>query len=163
MRVTCCLTPLLLAVGALACGKSPQRDLATTRAALDSLLALHAEHAIAKNVEAMVNTYAADAVVRSNHMEPLRGRPALRAFFTNLFAAVDVRALKYTTEKLAVYGDSAWQVSTYELKVQPAGAPEQVDRGSAIVLWVRDSTGAWLIQDDVINSSLPIRPVPRAR
>ena len=163
MSVARCLVLLLVTTGAVACAPRPTADIAATRATLDSLLALHAKHAIAEDVDAMVNTYAPDAVVRSNHMEPLRGQSALRGFFTNLFAAVDVRALRYVTEKLAVYGDSAWQISTYELRVQPAGAPEQADRGSAIVLWVRDSSGVWRIQDDVINSSVALPAVPPGR
>jgi ketosteroid isomerase-like protein len=147
---------LLAGVGFTFACRSPRPEVAVTPAVFDSLLAVHSRHAVAEDLEAVINGYTEDAVVRSNHMEPLRGRPALRTFFTNLFAAVDVRSLNYKTEKLSVHGDTAWIVATYDLGVQAPNAPVQTDRGSAFALWLRDSAGVWRIHDDIVNSSMPI-------
>jgi ketosteroid isomerase-like protein len=168
-RTEKCMTPrssfivIVLAFVSLRCSAPNRSDVTGTRTQLDSLLALHAAHFIAKDINAIANAYTEDAVVRSNHMQPLRGRAAIRDFVTTLLATVDIRTLKYTTEKIAVYGDSAWQIMTYELSAQSRGGPLQSDRGSAIDLWVRDTAGIWRIQDNVINSSVPLPAAAQPR
>ena len=156
------LNPFLPLLLFFAC-RGSQPATPVTSAVFDSLLALHAQHAIAEDLDGVVNGYTEDAVVRSNHMEPLRGRDALRSFFTGLFGSVNVRSLTYRIDKVATYGDSAWLVGTYELSVEVPGAPLQSDHGSVFALWVRDSAGVWRIHDDVVNSSVPLPGPPPAR
>ena len=162
LRTSTVAVAIAVAVAVVGCTSTPRTRNTPTTATFDSLLAAHAAHFIAKDIDAIANAYTEDAVVRSNHMDPIRGRAALRAFAQQLLAGVEIKALTYRTEKIAVYGDSAWQISTYDLTAQAAGSNPQTERGSAIDLWVRDSLGVWRIQDNVINSSLPL-PAPAAR
>ena len=138
------------------CSGSTQADSSGVGAALDSLLALHAQHAVREDIDAVLDIYTEDAIIRSNQKEPIRGHAALRAFFTEVFRNVDTRSLTYRTEEVAVHGDSAWQIATYERTTQPLGQPEETDRGSIIALWIRDAAGAWRIHQDAVNSSMPI-------
>ena len=146
----------VVAIVFLACRPAPQADRQATQVVLDSLLALHARHAVQKDVEGLLANYTEDAVVRSNHVEPLRGRAALRPFLTQFVNGGNITSLTYHTEDLAVYGDSAWQIATYEVKFQPAGQAEQSDHGSVMALWVKDASGAWRIHRDIVNSSVPL-------
>lgn len=146
-------------VCAASCQRTAEANPAAVRPILDSLLALHGQNAVKKNVDGMLAAYTEDAVVRSNHMEPLRGHAALRDFFTGLFTATEVQSLTYRTEGLAVYGDSAWQIVTYDLSLGAPGQPAQTDHGSGMALWVRDPSGAWRIKEDLVNSSVPL-PAP---
>ena len=81
--------------------------------------------------------------------------PALTA----LLQTGDIKSLSYTTEELALSGDSAWQILRFRVTVQPAGTSSIVaDSGGAFALWIRDSTGG-KIHRDILNSSVPL-PVP---
>jgi ketosteroid isomerase-like protein len=139
------------------CARTSAPSTAAVGPVLDSLLREHGQYAVTKNVDGLLSHYTTDAVVRSNHVEPLRGQAALRAFLSGMLAAVDIQALTYRTEGLAVYGDSAWQIATYQMAGKMANQPLS-DHGSVMVLWRRDGTGAWRIQEDIVNSSVPLAP-----
>ena len=109
-----------------------------------------------EDIDGLLANYTEDAVVRANYMAPLRGHAGLRGFLTQLVAVLDIPSLSYHTEGLAIYGDSAWHIVTYQMTSQLAGQPQQSDHGSAIALWVRDASGAWRIQHDIVNSSVPL-------
>jgi ketosteroid isomerase-like protein len=114
---------------------------------------------IAGNVDAIMNQYTPDAVVRSNHAQPLRGQAAIRPFVQNMLAAVAFQSLTYETEDLAVHGDSAWHVVNYGLRGTMGNQP-MADSGGAYILWTRDSAGSWRIKHDILNSRLPLLPAP---
>ena len=158
MRIAPLFVSLGLAVPMLSC-QPPQADVNATQIILDSLLVLHAEHIVHEDLDAVVANYTDDAVVRVNYAEPIRGQAAIRAFLAQLFDILDVRALTYQTEGLAVYGDSAWHVLAYRWTTQLPDQPEQQDHGSAMALWTRDGSGVWRIKQDILNSSVPL-PAP---
>lgn len=78
------------------------------------------------------------------------------------FAGADIAGLRYQTEDLAVYGDSAWHIATYRGTIRAAGQPDVEERGSLFVLWTRDAGGTWRIKTDILNSHVPL-PAPGAR
>lgn len=147
---------ILLAASLLSCRSTPAIDVSATKSVLDSLLAEHGRHAVQEDIDAVLGLYTDDIVLRSNHMEPIRGKAALRAFFGQVFGAGNTRSLTYRTEELAIHGDSAWHIIEYEMTAQPTGRPAQTDHGSVIALWIRDSAGAWRIHRDIVNSSVPL-------
>ena len=142
-----------------ACSRSRPTNLAETRHTLDSLLTDHGRQIIAGDIAGIVERYAPDAVVRSNHAEPLRGQPAIRSFVEGMLTNMTFRSLTYRTEALAVYGDSAWHIATYGLTGAMANEPI-ADSGSVYFLWIRDSGGEWRVKDDILNSRLPLPPPP---
>lgn len=144
----------LLGSTLVACQRGSQVDVGATRGVFDSLLVLHAEHIVRQDLNGLLANYTADAVVRSNHAEPLRGHPAIRSFAEGMFASMNFHTLSYHTEGLAVYGDSAWQIVTYGL-TGASGSQTVADSGSAYLLWTRDG-GRWRIKDDILNSRLPL-------
>ena len=148
-----CLALLVLVP---ACRTTPDAGPSAVRAALDRTLAHHADLAIRKDIDGLMGDYTADAIVRSNHVEPLRGQPAIRQFISQVLGAVTIRTLSYNTEELAIYGDSVWHIGTYSMTFVPSGGSEMAERGSFFALWVRDESGKWRIHRDILNSSLPL-------
>jgi ketosteroid isomerase-like protein len=69
---------------------------------------------------------------------------------------MDFQSLSCATEELAVHGDSACATGTLEAVVLPEGGKPATDRGSYMVLFIRDSTGTWRSHRGVFNSSLPL-------
>ena len=155
-------TTLIFAV-AVSC--STTRDAANpaaVQATLDSVLAHHAELFRQKDVAALLDAYTDDAVVYSNHALPVRGRSALEPFLTAFTQGGDIQSLSYTTEELAVHGDSAWQILSYRAAVQPTGSSVVVaDSGAGFALWVRGADGEWRIHRDIFNSSVPLLVAPK--
>lgn len=145
---------------ALATGCSagrPAADVATVQRALDSTLAHHAQLFIDKNAAALLEAYTDSPTVYANHALPVSGRAALGPFLAAFTQGGDIRSLSYTTTELAVYGDSAWQILSYRVSVQPTGAAVvMADSGAGFALWVRDAAGAWRIHRDIFNSSVPL-------
>ena len=88
-------------------------------------------------------------------MEPVRGRDALRVFFTRWFAAMTVSDGAYVTEELDVHGDAAYQVGTYRGVLQPHGQEGVEDRGSFMIIWKRQGNGSWRYHRGIFNSSPP--------
>lgn len=149
----------LIGITLLGCQRSARIDVGATQLVLDSLLVVHARHIIREELDSLLDHYTDDAVVRSNHAVPLRGRTAIRSFIEVMFAQAEFHTLTYSTEALAVYGDSAWHILNYGLTGTMGGQPI-ADTGSAYALWSRDSQGTWRIKDDVLNSHLPLPQAP---
>lgn len=155
---------VLFCVALGACNPQADRerpDRAVVRQTLDSTLREHARLIVAEDVDGIVAQYTPDAVVRSNHTEPLRGRDAIRAFIAGMLASGTFDNVEYETESLAVYGDSAWHIVTYRVGGR-VGNQSVADSGSAFVLWTRENGGAWRIKDDILNSRIPLTASPTA-
>jgi uncharacterized protein (TIGR02246 family) len=153
---------LLPAVVLTSCRPDPSTNAADTRRALESILEEHSRLIIAGDVAGILGQYTADAVVRSNHAEPLRGHAAIQAFVESMVANVSIHTLTYQTEDLAVYGDSAWHVASYGL-TGAMGTQAMADSGSVYILWTRGADGTWRVKHDILNSRLPLPPPPAPR
>ena len=125
------------------------------QAEITKRLAYHAAALGRGDVEAALELYTTDAVVRPANMEPVRGRDALREFFTRWFAAMTVKDGGYATEELDVHGDRAYQIGTYRGVSQPHGQQAVPDRGSFMIIWARQGDGSWRYYRGIFNSSLP--------
>lgn len=130
-------------------------DVAKVRAEAESRLARHAIALANQDVNAALELYADDAIVRPANMDPVRGKPALRGFFGAWFSAMAVKDGAYTTEEFDLCGDKAIQIGTYRGNVHVPGAPVVVDRGSFTIVWKRQDDGTWRYQRGIFNSSLP--------
>ena len=108
------------------------------------------------DVEAALELYAPDAIVRPANMEPVRGHGSLRDFFTRWFAAMTLRDGVYATEELDVHGDTAYQLGTYRAVMEAHGQPGAPDRGSFTIVWKRQPDGSWRYHRGIFNSSLPV-------
>jgi len=143
----------LLLAGSLSRCSRPRSsdDVTSVRTALDSLLALHARHFQEGNVDALVEAYTDSAVVRPANMPATRGRDELKSGLAAFLKAVPVTHVVYTTEELAVHGDTAFQINSYVATVEP-GRAQMTDHGNCTLLWLRERGAAWRIHRSMCNS-----------
>lgn len=135
---------------------APAPDVDAVRAALDSMHVEHAAAYLREDLDEIMEIYTENPVIRSNHVAPLQGREAVREFIGAFFSAVDVQRMDYATDELAVHGDSAYAIGTFEATVRTPDGALVEDRGSYMVLYLRDTDGAWRSHRGVFNSSVPL-------
>jgi ketosteroid isomerase-like protein len=137
---------------------------AVVQTEIEARLARHAQALAQGDVEACLQLYTADAIVRPANMEPVRGHEALREFFSRWFGAMRIHNAKYTTDELEVAGDSAYQIGRYEGEVHANGqAGAFSDRGSFSIVWKRQPDGGWKYHRGIFNSSLPPDPATSSK
>ena len=142
-------------------GREGSDDRATSvRASLDSLLALHAQHFVSADIEDVIGVYTDSAVVRSAGMAPMRGHAAMRPAVAAWLAAAPIKTIAYTTEDLAVFGDTAFQITSFKGIVQPPGSAEMPAQGSCALLWVHEAQHGWKIARSLCNSGAPLAESP---
>jgi uncharacterized protein (TIGR02246 family) len=130
-------------------------DVASVRTEVEARLARHAAAVGAHDVSAALDLYAEDAIVRPANMEPVRGKTALKDFFTGWFAAMTIKDASYATDELDVVGDRALHIGTYKGTVVIPGAPPIQDRGNYTIIWKRQADGSWRYHRGIFNSTLP--------
>ena len=130
-------------------------DVASVRTEVESRLARHAVALSSQDVNAALELYADDAVVRPAHMEPVRGQAALRDFFAAWFAAMALKDGAYTTDEFELCGTKALHIGTYKGTLHVPGLPAVADRGSFTIVWKQQPDCTWRYHRGIFNSSLP--------
>ena len=106
----------------------------------------------AKDIDALVSTYAEDVRVMPPNEKSATGREAARAAFGAMIDAGLSGTL--TSVDAAASGDVAYNVGVYELM---AGG-EVVDTGKYMETWRREDDGEWYMTNDIWNSDMPAAP-----
>lgn len=125
------------------------------RTEIENRLARHADSLARGDVDAALQLYTTDAIVRPANQEPVRGHDGLRRFFTSWFAAMTLSNGRYVTDELFVYQNHAFHLGTYHFTGVPTGGEPVRDRGSFTIVWERQVDGGWLYSRGLFNSSLP--------
>jgi ketosteroid isomerase-like protein len=147
MKKLVTLLPLFLFI--TACGQSaPATDpsVITARSA-NWEVALNA-----KDIDALVSTYAEDARIMPPNDKPATGIDSVRAAFGAMIDAGLSGTL--TSVDTAVSGDVAYNVGVYTLMA----GDEVVDTGNYTETWRRGDDGEWYMTNDIWNSQMPVAP-----
>jgi ketosteroid isomerase-like protein len=123
---------------------------------IEERLRLHAEALSRRDMDAALQLFAPDAVMRPPNAETLRGMTALREFFERTFAAMTLREGRFFTEELYLYDMLAFHFGTYEFRTGD-GAERIIDKGGFAIVWRRQRDGFWRYHRGMLNSSLPGR------
>jgi uncharacterized protein (TIGR02246 family) len=114
-----------------------------------------AANARAGNAQTLVNNfYAPDAVVMAPNYPALRGRDAIRAFWTAFLATGAIDVALTNTNVTQPSSDVAIETGHYDLSVRPASGQAVKDAGKYIVIW-KKSNGRWWASEDIFNSDMP--------
>jgi len=115
------------------------------------------------HADSIAEFYAGDAVLMPPNVATVRGRDAIRAFFTVMNFIPSPRPT-LTLRAVQVLGSGPMAVETGRWNYAwpagvklPPGTPA-VDSGKYIVRWEQQN-GRWVIVDDIWNSDLPM-PTP---
>jgi len=106
----------------------------------------------AKDIDALVSTYAEDARVMPPNEKATTGRDAVRAAFSGMIEAGLSGTL--TSVNTAVSGDVGYNVGVYTL----LAGDEVVDTGNYTETWRREDDGEWYMTNDIWNSDMPAAP-----
>jgi ketosteroid isomerase-like protein len=96
----------------------------------------------AKDASALADLFSADGMVLSPGSLMVRGRSAIRKYYTGAGGSLFLRAVAY-----AVYGDVGYIIGGY---TDRSGAP---DIGKFTLTLTKDRSGRWLIKSDMDNSN----------
>ena len=145
---------LALSVVAVACGGRPQQEF--TRADTDTVRKTAADLSAAfnaKDVEGAVALYSPDAVFMPPNVPLLRGKDAIRTYFTKRFAD-GATGLRLEPQDVGGSGPIAFQSGTYSLVVERAGSAPTRDRGKYLFV-SKLLNGKWLFEQAIWSSDLP--------
>jgi ketosteroid isomerase-like protein len=112
-----------------------------------------------RQLDDLVSTYAADAIVlRPNH-PPVRGTAAIREFF---FAALDAGFGEVELDPLRVdiVGDVAYEVGRCKMLVPFVVGKRREERGKYLTVLARQPNGEWRIVSDCWSSDLSLSAQP---
>lgn len=143
---------LLMALPAAASAQSPAEAEAAIRLQSERFSQAYVD----EDFDTLIGIYAADAMAAPSGRDFIRGREALRAYWT-LPKGVDVTYHRATPERLVVDGRHAYDWGRYEGASGPAGAPRPFG-GKYLITWVLDDDGVWRIANDMWNSVAPPSP-----
>lgn len=146
---------LALSLAGVACGggpKSPEftrADGETIRKTASDLSAAFT----AKDVEAAVALFSPDAVFMPPNVPLLRGKDAIRTYFTKRFAN-GATNLRLEPQDVGGSGPIAFQSGTYSLTIERAGGAPARDRGKYLFV-SKLLNGKWLFEQTIWSSDLP--------
>lgn len=158
MRLHLYVLPLLILP--FAC--KPADTSADARRAIDAINAEWPRLTSTGHADSIAEFYAADALIMPPNMATMKGKEAIRSFFTVLNTMTPRPTLTLRAENVVATGALAVETGRW-LWTYPAGATlppgtPSVDSGKYIVRWTQQN-GKWLIVDDIWNSDLPL-PAP---
>ncbi|HEU0015382.1 MAG TPA: DUF4440 domain-containing protein [Longimicrobium sp.] len=106
------------------------------------------------DIEAMVQTYTADAVIFPGNSEAIRGHDAIRRYWT-LPPGQRITHHRATPTEIRVDGGHAYDHGVYEIAGERGGTAWGPSHGKYVIVWRREPAG-WRMHLDMWNS----RPQP---
>lgn len=98
--------------------------------------------------------YAKEAVLLPPNRPALEGRDGIRQMLQGLMDG-GLTSMKLETTSIASAGDLAYGRGRYSLSMQPPGGASVTDVGKYVVVYRRQSGGAWRAVADIFNSDQP--------
>lgn len=138
---------LALCAGLLAgCAPGERPVDAGARRAIETAVRRYVAASNQGDAEALADLYSEDAVLLPPDHEPVRGRQAIGAYWSQ---GTD-RGLEVTTLAVEVNADLGYLVGRYNL---PATDEEPADSGKYVMCLKRQRDGAWKLTADIWNQS----------
>lgn len=148
-------TPILLlsAVLVAACATTPRVDAASEEAAIRAVNRRMEQAVASRNVDAIAQMYATDAVFMIPNAPAARGQAAIRSAWAEFLTPNASLSLSPTKIDIASSGELATDVGTYTFSFTGDQGPV-TDRGKYMVQFRKAGT-EWKIAHDIFNSDLP--------
>ena len=158
LRAACCGLALL----ALGCGQQSAPDTrADDEEAIRDADIAWSKVAAAKQLDAVVAYYGADASILYPNQPIVTGKEAIRRVWEQMLQSPGF-SLSFQPVKVeaARSGDLGYSQGTYELTMNdPKGNPVR-DHGKYVEVWKKQADGSWKVVADIFNSDLPPTPPP---
>lgn len=121
------------------------------RAAIEAANASFSEAFARGDAKALAALYTPDAMVFPPDSDVIRGNEAIGSFWKTTRDG-GVRSATLTTTDVGRSGDVAYESGTVSLTIQPAGAEATSVVEKYVVVWMRQSDGAWKLHRDIWNA-----------
>jgi uncharacterized protein (TIGR02246 family) len=159
MRVPSAIGATLMAVVLTACSApTPTEFGKEDQAAIATVIQEFTTAYNAKDAAKMATLFSGGAGLMPPNAPTLRGPASIEQYFVSRFAQ-GASGLVMEPKDVAGAGAFAYTSGDYRLKLAPAGAPEQRDRGK--FLWIlKDYNGKWLLEYLIFSSDFPAGPAP---
>lgn len=108
----------------------------------------------AKQVPQILELYAENSVFMPPNMPIIRGKDALKNFYTDMLNH-GAGNLRLDVTEVSGHGPIAYQTGPYELDYKPASGAGHHDRGKYLFV-LRNMGGTWRLQHTMWNSDLPV-------
>jgi ketosteroid isomerase-like protein len=151
----------LVVLTAVAC--QPPDTSATAKAAIDAANAQWPRLTGSGHADSLAEFYTMDAVMMPPNMATVKGKDAIKAFFTTMNTVDPHPTITLSAEAVHGAGNMAMERGRWHWAF-PAGAKlppgmAAVDSGKYIVHWMQQN-GKWLMVDDIWNSDTPLPMAP---
>jgi len=123
-----------------------------------------------RQLDELIELYAADALVLRSNLPPIRGAMAVREFF---FSALEAGLGEVAVEpiRVEVVGDLAHEVGRYSALVPGTAGKRREERGKYLWVFAKQSGGDWKLVSECWSSDLTLttaeseipKPVPPAK
>ena len=148
----------LTALALPGCQRGSGRLTDADRNAITARIADFDKSILARDWPAVVSAYTEDAVLFPPNAPIVKGRAAIRQFFSGF---PKIMAFKQSPTEIEGLGDLAYPWGTYEMTMIPPGAKApQRDQGKVLSVWRRQPDGSWLASRVSWNSDLVALPHP---
>ena len=127
---------------------APNADPAAGSAAQQAVAATMQRYLVAARAvdpEAIASFYAPDGILFEPGITPIRTRDSIKAFVAS-FPGVRVDSAVATPDTIEVFDGTALYWGSYFEKLAFPGQPVSEQHGKFVIEWVRQPSGAWLIQ-----------------
>jgi uncharacterized protein (TIGR02246 family) len=142
------------ALGGIAGAMADEAEAGLARKAIAAANLKFGEAVRQGNAAAVGALYAEDAILLPPGSEMITGRVGIQEFWQGGLK-MGIKDAVLTSVDVTAYGNTAVEIGTYALKIQPEGQAAVEDHGKYVVIW-KKAEGAWKLSVDIWNSSLPV-------
>jgi len=148
-RILCCLVALTL----LAC-RPAAPDLEVERRAILAADSAWVAAAGRRDLELTLSYWTDDATILPPDMPAIKGKAAIREYVTAAFAMPGF-SISWKSDELSLAGSGelAYQLATNQVTVPDSTGALHTTTGKAVVVWRKESDGAWRVVVDIWNGS----------
>jgi len=103
---------------------------------------------------AVAAVYTDNATLMPPNSEMIEGRQGIQDFWGDAIQS-GLKDASLTTVSVQANGETAYEIGKFSLAVHSQGKDPQVISGKYVVVWQKGSDGAWKLNVDIWNSSMP--------
>lgn len=153
------LVAAIVLVGCAQGAPAPAVDVEADKAAIRTALANVAAAHNAADAEAWASGTTDDLVLMPDGAPSVTGRAAILEWINDFYAAFRVSEMTSEAVEIEVVGDWAYSRDHFSATLTPVagGEPMRMD-GKEIVIWRRETDGAWRASRVIFNSNVPAAP-----
>ncbi|HEY0701724.1 MAG TPA: DUF4440 domain-containing protein [Candidatus Acidoferrales bacterium] len=153
---------LALAFFASGCSETPKDTRAADETTIRALDTQWAKSVAAKDLDATVGYYAADAAFMVPNAPIATGPVAIRTAWAPFLTPDTSLSWQANKVDVARSSDLAYIQGIYQATTKDAAGNPSIDRGKFVEVWKKEQDNSWKVVADIFNSDMPAIPAHAA-